>query len=103
MGPSTQPVSSACRYGLESVLSLTYDPRNIEDLDSRGPDHFWDAARYFVSRERHFEHSEPIDGAWGYEGAPFEDDEEELDPETVISSTPASASSLLSSAIRARC
>ena len=56
-GSPDQPglyVSSRCRYWWLTVPTLPRDPRRVEDLDSRGPDHGADAARYgclFLRRE----------------------------------------------------
>jgi hypothetical protein len=39
-------VSRACEYWWQTVPVLPRDPRRIEDVDSRGPDHAADACRY---------------------------------------------------------
>lgn len=41
-------VSRGCEYFWSTVPYLGRDPRRVEDLDSRGPDHAADAARYGV-------------------------------------------------------
>ncbi|MCW5601813.1 phage terminase large subunit [Nitrosomonas sp.] len=44
-------VSRSCRYWWETVPSLARDPRNPEDVDSRGIDHAADACRYGLTRQ----------------------------------------------------
>ena len=39
-------ISRACEYWWQTVPYLSRDPRRVEDLDSRGPDHAADATRY---------------------------------------------------------
>lgn len=39
-------VSRTCEYWWQTVPTLPRDPRRIEDVDSRGPDHAADACRY---------------------------------------------------------
>jgi len=39
-------ISRTCQYFWTTVPYLARDPRRVEDLDSRGPDHAADAARY---------------------------------------------------------
>lgn len=46
-------VSRSCEYFWKTVPYLARDPRRIEDVDSRGPDHAADAARYGALRHRH--------------------------------------------------
>jgi len=45
-------VSRRCRYWWETVPVLARDPKRIEDVDSRGPDHAADACRYAVVGQR---------------------------------------------------
>lgn len=52
-------VSRACTYWWETVPFLARDPRRIEDLDSRGPDHAADASRYALTR------TNPVVGSTG--------------------------------------
>jgi hypothetical protein len=44
-------ISRACHYFWATVPYLARDPRKAEDMDSKGPDHGADAARYGVLRE----------------------------------------------------
>jgi len=44
-------VSRACSYFWATVPYLGRDPRRVNDLDSRGPDHGADCARYALLRE----------------------------------------------------
>ncbi len=46
-------VARHCEYFWATVPYLGRDPRRVEDLDSRGPDHAADAVRYGCLRERH--------------------------------------------------
>lgn len=46
-------ISRACEYFWATVPYLARDPRRIEDLDSRGPDHGADSCRYGILRQRH--------------------------------------------------
>ncbi len=46
-------IARHCEYFWATVPYLGRDPRRVEDLDSRGPDHAADAARYGCLRERH--------------------------------------------------
>jgi hypothetical protein len=46
-------VARHCEYFWATVPYLGRDPRRVEDLDSRGPDHAADAARYGCLRDRH--------------------------------------------------
>jgi hypothetical protein len=39
-------ISRCCEYFWQTVPFLARDPRRVEDVDSRGPDHAADAARY---------------------------------------------------------
>ena len=41
-------VSRACAYWWATVPVLARDPRRIDDVDSRGPDHAADATRYAI-------------------------------------------------------
>jgi hypothetical protein len=43
-------VSRGCEYFWQTVPFLGRDPRRVEDLDSRGPDHAADALRYACLR-----------------------------------------------------
>ena len=45
-------VSRRCSYFWSTVPYLARDPRRIDDVDSRGPDHAADACRYALGRER---------------------------------------------------
>ena len=45
------PRSSAGQYFWSTVSYLARDPRRIDDVDSRGPDHAADAARYALGVE----------------------------------------------------
>ena len=45
-------VARACSYFWETVPYLARDPRRVDDVDSRGPDHAADAARYAVLADR---------------------------------------------------
>ena len=42
-------VSRACEYWWQTVPVLARDPRRVDDLDSRGPDHAADATRYAIT------------------------------------------------------
>lgn len=44
-------VSRSCSYFWNTVPYLARDPRRVDDVDSRGPDHAADAARYSLLRE----------------------------------------------------
>lgn len=44
-------IARSCEYFWETVPTLGRDPRRPEDLDSRGPDHAADAARYGLLRQ----------------------------------------------------
>jgi hypothetical protein len=44
-------VSRTCRYWWETVPLLVRDPRRLEDVDTRGPDHAADACRYALVYE----------------------------------------------------
>lgn len=44
-------VSRRCAAWWQTVPSLPRDPRNPEDIDSRGPDHYADACRYALTSE----------------------------------------------------
>ena len=44
-------VSRACEYFWSTVPFLGRDPRRVDDVDSRGPDHAADAARYALLRD----------------------------------------------------
>jgi hypothetical protein len=46
-------IARHCEYFWSTVPYLGRDPRYVEDLDSRGPDHAADAVRYGCLRERH--------------------------------------------------
>ena len=46
-------IARHCEYFWSSVPYLGRDPHDVEDLDSRGPDHAADAVRYGCLRERH--------------------------------------------------
>lgn len=46
-------VARHCEYFWSTVPYLGRDPRHVEDVDSRGPDHAADAVRYGCLRERH--------------------------------------------------
>lgn len=46
-------IARRCEYFWSTVPYLGRDPRYVEDLDSRGPDHAADAVRYGCLRERH--------------------------------------------------
>src|SRR5262249_50884062 len=42
-------ISRACGYFWQTVPYLSRDPRRLEDVDSRAPDHAADAARYALA------------------------------------------------------
>jgi hypothetical protein len=44
-------IARHCEYFWQTVPYLGRDPRRVEDVDSRGPDHAADAVRYGVLRE----------------------------------------------------
>jgi hypothetical protein len=46
-------IARDCTYAWQTLPYLGRDPRYVEDLDSRGPDHAADAIRYGCLRERH--------------------------------------------------
>jgi hypothetical protein len=46
-------IARHCEYFWATVPYLGRDPRRVEDVDSRGPDHGADAVRYGCLRERH--------------------------------------------------
>ena len=52
-------ISRGCCYFWETVPYLARDPRRPDDVDSRGPDHAADAARYGLLRRRNTWTSEP--------------------------------------------
>jgi hypothetical protein len=41
-------VFSTCREFIRCIPALCYDPMRVEDVDTRGEDHCYDAARYFL-------------------------------------------------------
>ncbi|MGI6168257.1 MAG: phage terminase large subunit [Christensenellales bacterium] len=41
-------VFSTCREFIRCIPALVYDPYRVEDVDTRGEDHCYDAARYFL-------------------------------------------------------
>jgi hypothetical protein len=45
-------LSRLCEYAIATLPVLERDPRRVEDLDSRGPDHACDALRYGVIADR---------------------------------------------------
>lgn len=45
-------IARHCSYAWETLPILGRDPRRVEDLDSRGPDHAADALRYACLRQR---------------------------------------------------
>lgn len=45
-------IARHCEYFWQTVPYLARDPRRVEDLDSRGPDHAADAARYATLHQR---------------------------------------------------
>jgi hypothetical protein len=44
-------VSEQCQYLWQTLPHLQRDPRRLEDLDTKGPDHGADALRYFINSE----------------------------------------------------
>lgn len=55
-------VSRACEYFWSTVPYLARDPKRIEDLDSRGPDHAADAGRYACLYRRQISSSHAVIG-----------------------------------------
>ena len=45
-------LTALCEYAIATLPVLERDPRRVEDLDSRGPDHACDALRYGVIADR---------------------------------------------------
>ena len=46
-----------CPYWIENVMSLEYDPKNPEDVLTKGvPDHDWDSTKYALMREKSFDY-----------------------------------------------
>ncbi len=55
-------VSRACQYFWQTVPYLARDPKRTDDVDSRGPDHAADAARYALLEERNVTRLRPVRG-----------------------------------------
>jgi hypothetical protein len=53
-------ISRKCEYFWQMVRYLGRDPKRVDDIDSRGPDHGADAARYACLRHKHWETSQEI-------------------------------------------
>ncbi len=47
-----------CPYWIDNVMSLEYDPKNPEDVLTKGvPDHDWDATKYAIMREKSYSYN----------------------------------------------
>jgi hypothetical protein len=58
-------IARHCEYFWSTVPYLGRDPRRVEDVDSRGPDHGGDAARYGCLYQKRVAQSRPMFGGRG--------------------------------------
>jgi hypothetical protein len=55
-------ISRRCEYLWETLPYIARDPKRVDDVDSRGPDHGCDAARYSLLEDRATVRAIPIKG-----------------------------------------
>jgi hypothetical protein len=60
-------ISERCQYLWQTLPHLQRDPRRLEDLDTKGPDHGADALRYFINSEPRI--MRVIPNAWSQEAS----------------------------------